>query len=96
MVFLILLGIIDIIAGLALASFELFPPSIMHFLGILMLLKGLYSFITSLLGGFPFDLLGLLDILAGIALLLLLPFNILWIPLIIKGVYSIVIGFATK
>ncbi len=96
MVFLIILGIIDILAGLAFASFELFPQSIIYFLGILMLLKGLYSYITALMGGFPFDLLGLIDIFAGISLIFLWPFNILWVPLVIKGVYSLVVGFVTK
>ena len=96
MVFLILLGVVDVIAALIFLSNGLFPAGIVCYVAWIMLLKGLYSFLTALLSGFPYDILGLIDIVAGLALMFSLPFSILWIPLILKGAYSMMVGSFMK
>jgi uncharacterized membrane protein HdeD (DUF308 family) len=86
-----IIGLIDIIAGLSL----LFPNFLGFYLGVILLLKSL----TSILGGIAskslFFLLGIIDLVAG--LMLVLNFNLpwVWLILIVKGLYSFVVGLGS-
>lgn len=67
------LGIIDIFAGvvLALSGFVPFSGiSFILFLGVLFVLKGIYSTAAAALNGFFFDLLGWFDLALGVFLVL--------------------------
>jgi hypothetical protein len=94
--FLIILSILDILAGLSL----LFPnllSAISFYLGIIVSLKGL----SSLVGGismkeFLFVVLGFVDILVGIMLLFSFSIPWLWILPMIKGVYSFIVGLGSR
>ena len=94
---LLILGLIDIIAGILLI-FNI-SNSIVFFIGIFILLKGIWSIITGASAGFYFDIPGLLD-LAGGLLIILIAFGIFsevfvyfGLILIIKGLYSGVFSF---
>ncbi|MBI4021627.1 MAG: hypothetical protein HY369_05270 [Candidatus Aenigmarchaeota archaeon] len=97
-----ILGIIDLIAGGALIlgpALALEGSSFLFYFMILFFLKAIYSILTAVAAGFYFDLLGYLDFIAAVFLLLLFwgisPAWVFWIGLlvIIKGIYSFVIGF---
>lgn len=98
-----LFGLADVIAGILLALAGLFGMGgngwILTF-GILILIKGIYSFAMSASSGFMFDILGIIDMTTGILLLLsFIGINLglsMWIALIIilKGLYSIAIVVA--
>ncbi len=101
MVFVAILGILDIILGavLAASTFADFAGNGWVFaFGILAILKGLYSTLTAAGAGFYFDVLGWLDLLVGILLLLVnwgfvFPFFLyIGILLILKGIYSFFVG----
>jgi uncharacterized membrane protein HdeD (DUF308 family) len=97
---LLILGIVDVIAGIILTFFGLpiFPGNgIVLSLGILMLIKGIISYLMACANKFFFDVMGIMDILAGIFLLLLFYgiglffFPWLGILMVIKGIYSSVV-----
>lgn len=100
--FLVVLGILDIIFGILLGISGMidFAGSfwVMVF-GIVAILKGLYSLATAASSGFYFDVLGILDLLAGIFLLLTYGsiffdfFVYFGIIMILKGLYSVGMGF---
>ncbi|MBU0953475.1 MAG: hypothetical protein KKA90_03585 [Nanoarchaeota archaeon] len=98
---LIILGAIDIIAGIVLTltgivSFA--DNQLVFILAIIFILKSLYSLVTAMAAGFFFDVLGWFDLFAGFILLLAtweITFGfVIWIGIImiIKGIYSIVMG----
>ncbi|MFH1473824.1 MAG: hypothetical protein ABIE55_02920 [Candidatus Aenigmatarchaeota archaeon] len=85
-----IVGLIDILAGISL----LFPNFLGFYLGIILLFKGL----TSALGGISskmFLVLGVIDMIAGLMLVFNFSLPWLWVILIIKGVYSFVIGLGS-
>lgn len=97
----IIFGLIDLIMGGALllsSSLEMAGVGIVFTLGIVFLLKALYSIITALAGGFAFDILGWVDLAGAISLMMIFwgfSFGFFfWIGVLVamKGVYSIVIG----
>ena len=99
---LLILGIIDIIAGIAIVLGNvglIGPGSFVFYLAVFMLLKGLWSVFTSAASGFFFDIMGILDILAAIALFLINAVIVsdifYWFAgiLILKGLYSCVMNF---
>ena len=98
MVMLLLLGVLDMLAGIALAVSGLVPMQASAFvlwIGILVALKGIFSYISAALNDFWFDILGIIDIAVGI-LLFSVYFGVVfgfffWIGLIlvIKAFWSI-------
>jgi len=101
MVFVAILGVLDLILGAALGAstfVDLAGNGWVLLFGLLALVKGLYSVIAAAGAGFFLDVLGWLDLLVG-ALLLLVNFGIVFpfflyiaIMLILKGLYSFFIG----
>ena len=97
---LLILGMVDVIAGGILALFGL-PllrgNGFVLSLGILMLIKGVISYLLACANRFYFDVMGVLDLIAG-ALLLMVVYGIglfffpyVGILVIIKGIYSSVV-----
>jgi hypothetical protein len=98
---LIILGILDIIIGIAVAvstGIPLVASGVILTLGVIALLKGLYSVGTAAGAGFYFDVLGWLDLIACIFL-----FMSYWgwvfgfflyagILIVLKGLYSFAMG----
>lgn len=98
---LLILSIFDLVAGAALSLCEIFPYVGSGFIGTmagLMILKGLWSILTAAAAGFFFDLIGILDLVAGILLYLATLglvahfFVYIGIALILKGFYSLMVG----
>ncbi|MBL7160791.1 MAG: hypothetical protein ISS93_03000 [Candidatus Aenigmarchaeota archaeon] len=95
-----ILGILDMIAGIIIVfGGGLAGNTYLMYFTLIIFLKALYSIGTALAAGFPFDILGWVDLLAAIMLLLTfwgIPLGIFaWIGALIaiKGIYSFVIGF---
>jgi hypothetical protein len=95
------LGIIDVIVGIILAfgGMPVFQGNgIVFAFAILIILKGIWSWINNLTAGFKLDFMGVLDIVTGIFLLFisagffLFFFVYFGVMEIIKGVYSFAIG----
>lgn len=102
--FLVILGLVDIIVGIILGVsgfFDFVGISIIFIIGIIAVLKGIYSVVTALASGFYFDLLGVFDIISGILIYLAYSgivygfFVYIGIIMIIKGLYSLVMGFVS-
>jgi hypothetical protein len=93
---LIILALIDIIAGIGL----LFPgifPTLFFYLGIIMIVKGLSSLGGSLFSKeILFLIFGVVDIIVGSMLIFNFTIPWLWIFPILKGLYSFVIGLGSK
>ena len=85
------LGFLDIIVGISL----LFPNFLSLYLGIIILIKGIFSIIGSLESKF-FLLLSLIDVTAGIILLFNFSIPWFWLLPMIKGVYSLIVGMANR
>ena len=99
--FLAILGVLDILGGVLLAIAGFIPYTGSGFiltLGVVFIIKGIISYLAAAAKGFFFDLMGVLDLIAGIMLVLathdfiLFFFPYIGILLIIKGVYSFVMG----
>ena len=94
-VLLIILAVVDIVSGF----FIFFHPGILmrliFYLAVICLAKGGWSVLSSAIGGFHFDILGWLDILAGIVLLanfysISFPFlSIVGAAMLLKGAWSL-------
>ena len=98
-----LLGIIDIIAGILIGLglvVDFTGNNIIFTLGIIMVIKGLYSTLTAMAGGFFFDVLGWIDLTSGIFLFILFFgmtfgfFFYLAIIIVLKGIYSFFVGLS--
>jgi hypothetical protein len=89
---LIILSLVDIAVGISL----IFPNFLGFYLGIIVLIKGISSVVGAFASGFYFDIMGAIDLIAGI--LLLLSFNIPWFWLlpIIKGLFSLIAGLGSR
>jgi hypothetical protein len=98
-----ILGIVDIIAGIILVVGGLpqFPGnSFVVGIAAIMIIKGLWSWISNVASpeGLNIDPMGILDILIGLLVLLVFSgvffsfFALLGVLVIIKGVYSFVVG----
>jgi hypothetical protein len=99
--FLAILGILDIIGGVLLGLSGFIPymgSGFVSFFGIILIVKGIISWISGAVKGFFLDFMGVLDIIAGIMLILatygfvLFFFPYIGILLALKGIYSFVIG----
>jgi hypothetical protein len=88
MLMLKMLGTIDIIAGILLIFPNLLYPLSVVF-GIVVLIKGIYSYSFTIANGSFFDMMGTIDLLAGISMILNLSIPFLWIFLFLKGTYSL-------
>jgi len=87
--------LIDIITGL----FLLFPnafPTVSFYLGIIVLLKGLSSMVGSLLAKDWIVLLGIIDLIAGLMLIFNFSFPWFWILMVLKGIYSLIVGLGGR
>ena len=87
-----LLGILDLFA----AAMIFWPGlwlSILFILGVIYFIKGAMSLTGSLLGGFWFDWMGLTDLLVGISFIFMINVPFLWVPLFLKGLWSVVTGW---
>lgn len=96
---LLILGILDLIAGAALAISGFMPLTavgLIFAIGIIITLKGVISYLAAAGSGFYFDLLGILDMVSGVFLILAfygtaLGFFIWFgIAMILKALWSIV------
>jgi len=99
--FLAILGVLDLIGGTLLGISGFIPYTGSGFiftLGIVFTVKGIISYLAGAAKGFFLDFMGVLDLIAGIMLVLavygfvLFFFPYIGILLIIKGFYSLVIG----
>lgn len=88
-----ILGLLDLLAALVIA----FPSGVLSGLvvplGLIMLFKGASSFLGSLLAGFPFDILGLIDLIVGAALVFSWSIPLLWFFPLVKGIFSVITGW---
>lgn len=101
---LFVLGILDIVVGGAIwwaSGGGLGGATILIFLGVVWFLKGLWSILSAASAGFFFDVLGVFDLIAGIFLMLGYLglgfgfFIYMAILMILKGLYSFVMGIKT-
>ncbi len=97
---LLLAALIDMIGGLFIVlSVSSFLHSLLLYLGIIVLFKGIMSLLYSIQKSFYFDFLGWVDILSGMLLLLMfigLPVSFVWIfgvLLLAKGIWSLLFVF---
>jgi len=88
---LLALSIIDILVGISL----MFPNFLGFYLGVIVLLKGLSSMLGIPTGDIGIAIMGIIDIVAGI--MLLVPFSVPWFWLLpmIKGIYCLIVSFAS-
>ncbi len=91
--FIIILGILDVIAGFLTFLETDIVTGVFFYFGCFMLLKGIYSMLTSAVKGWYLDFMGWIDLLAGITLLTVWNIPYIWVLVIIKGVYSAMFGF---
>ena len=93
---LIILALIDIIAGIGLLLPGIFP-TLFFYLGIIMILKGLSSLGGSLFSKeILFTIIGTVDIIVGSMLIFNFSIPWFWIFPILKGLYSFVIGLGNR
>lgn len=101
MVFLVILGILDLIVGVLLVVSPgggLAGNGIVFIFAIIVLLKGLYSVLAAAGAGFFLDVMGWLDLITGFFLLLANWgfaygfFLYVGIIMVLKAFYSIVVG----
>ena len=93
---LLILGLLDIAIGSVLVAYGAFGAGIVVAVGIIALLKGMWSIISGIASGFWLDVLGFLDLLAGISLILGFSIPYLWAFVILKGVWSMIMGLVMK
>lgn len=91
---LLLLGLFDVLVGFALLS-PIFS-AIAFYLGVIALLKGLISLVSSFACGYYADFMGAIDFLAGLMLLLGFSLPLFWVLLLVKGFWSMMFGFFQK
>ena len=102
---LIILSIIDLVAGGLLAFSEVLPYTGSAFVGTVgafMLAKGVWSVITAAAANFFMDFIGILDIACGLLLVVattgfVMHFFVYFaLALLLKGVYSLIIGLSSR
>jgi hypothetical protein len=84
------LAAIDILAGIAILGQTYFGWSPIVWIGIAILIKGIYSLATSAAAQFYFDALGWADVAAAVIIFLGLAIPWFFIIPIAKGIYSAV------
>lgn len=93
---LLILGMLDMGVGAALVAHNAIGAGIVLTLGIIALLKGIWSILNGIAVGFWADVLGFLDLVAGLSLIMGWSIPLLWIFVIVKGAWSMIMGIATK
>lgn len=105
LMFLVVLGLIDIIIGIVLALsgvVKFTGSSLVFYIAVIAIIKGIYSILAAMAGRFYFDFLGVLDLLSGIFLYfattgtVLSFFLYVGIIMIIKGFYSTIMGMVGR
>jgi len=86
-----ILGILDILAGISLV----FPNFLVFYLGVIILIKGIFSIVGSFASKFFLDFMGFIDLIVGLMLLFNFSIPFFWILPIIKGAYSLIVGFSS-
>lgn len=95
------LGVLDLICGALLGLSGLIGyvgSGFVSTLAIIMIIKGIISYVSGAASGFFLDFMGVLDMIAGVMLMLatwgfvLFFFPYFGLLLLLKGVYSIIIG----
>ncbi len=95
------LGVLDLLCGILLGLSSFIPyigSGFIYALGIILILKGIISYLAGAAKGFFLDFMGILDIIAGVMLVLatwgfvVFFFPYIGILLALKGIYSIIIG----
>ncbi len=85
---LLILSLLDILAGVFLAvSLKGLVASL---IGLIVLVKGLFSLAGSMSEKYFFDWMGWIDMITGVMLIFSLSVPMFWIIPIVKGVYSLV------
>ncbi len=99
MIMLILLGMLDILGGGMLILQNTFlHNNFAYLMGIILLAKGVISYVSAAVKGFYLDFMGVLDAVCGLLLILLfsgIKFSFspyIGIFLLLKGMYSSAIG----
>lgn len=90
--FLIILSLLDIGAAISL----LYPNFIAFYLGVLVLIKGIFSVIGSFSAKYFLDFMGFIDLIAGIMLIFSFSIPWFWILPMIKGIYSLIVGLGSS
>jgi uncharacterized membrane protein HdeD (DUF308 family) len=88
---LIALSVIDILVGITL----IFPNFLGFYIGVLVILKGLSSMLGIPTGDLGIVVMGFVDIASGIMLLTNFSIPWFWLLPMIKGIYCLMIGFAS-
>jgi uncharacterized membrane protein HdeD (DUF308 family) len=90
-----LLSAIDLFAGISITASGFFMTfGFVRYLGYICIIKGIASLIGSLASRYYFDWMGIIDVIAGIVILLMKSgvsysfFHIFGIVVIVKGIYS--------
>jgi len=86
---LLLLSIIDVLVGVTL----MFPNFLGFYLGIIVLLKGLSSMLGIPTGDIAIVIMGIIDLIAGVILLLNFSIPWFWLLPMLKGVYCLIFSF---
>jgi uncharacterized membrane protein HdeD (DUF308 family) len=85
-----ILGFLDILVGVSL----LFPNFLAFYIGVIILLKGISSIASSFAIKYFFDIMGFIDMIAGVILVFNFSIPWFWLLPMIKGVYSLIVGVA--
>jgi len=89
--FLLALSLLDIIVGITL----MFPNFLGFYIGVLILLKGLSSMLGIPTGDIGIVIMGIIDIIAGIMLLVNFAIPWFWILPMLKGIYCLILSLAS-
>lgn len=87
-----ILGLFDIIVGVSLAL----PNFLAFYIGIIILIKGIFSIAGSFAAKYFFDFMGFIDLVAGVILLLNFSIPWFWLLPMIKGIYSLIVGIGNR
>jgi hypothetical protein len=90
-----IISIIDIIAAILIIFPGIFS-SIVFYVAVLMLIKALSSLLGGLLAKDFIIILGLIDLLAGLMLLFNFSIPWFWLIILLKGVYSFIVGVLAR
>ncbi len=90
------LGAIDIIGAVLLLTGKSAPQFIVFWIGIIILLKGIASVLGSVASGFFLDILGAIDLIVGLSLIFSWSLSWFWWAPLIKGAYSLFVGFVAR
>jgi len=85
-----ILGILDIAAGISLV----FPNFLVFYLGIIILIKAIFSIVGSLASKF-FLFVSFIDLIVGLMLLFSFSIPFFWVFPVIKGTYSLITGMTS-